>query len=229
MTCGSFWKIDGDHQERQVLLGVIDALERVRHDHVDAPAEQELRGVLLRPALADVALDAVFLVDAVGGREIEAAMLGLRAPVGLVADLVERLRGHPRARDRDERSRAHQAEGLAAVDAIFRHAVSFHRAPKRAAETKRISSNRYAGFSAAKSRARTRCPCPRIQQYRCSGKRQGRKSRGKPTATALSARPASLRRRRGPARFQVAADQRLGADDCLGPGRMPVLRLTRRP
>src|SRR5256885_9158930 len=61
-----------DHQERQVLLGVIDPLERVRHDHIDAPAEQQLRGILLRPALADVRVDAVLFIDAVRDREIEA-------------------------------------------------------------------------------------------------------------------------------------------------------------
>jgi hypothetical protein len=97
----------GDHQEGDALLGVIDALERVRHDHVNAPAEQKLRGVLLRAALTDVALDAVFLVDAVGGGEIEAAVLALGAPVGLVADLVERLRQNPRARHRHEGGAAH--------------------------------------------------------------------------------------------------------------------------
>jgi hypothetical protein len=73
--------------------------------------------------MSDVAFDPVLLVDAVGGGEIEAAMLGLRAPVGLVAHLVERLRRDAGAGYRHERyGAAHEAERLAAVDAIFRHA-----------------------------------------------------------------------------------------------------------
>ena len=91
-----------DTQERQVLLDVVEPLEGARHDHVDTAAEQHLRGVLLRTAHAQVAVDAVFLVDAIGNGEIEAAVLGLGAPVGLIADLVERLGMHARARNGDE-------------------------------------------------------------------------------------------------------------------------------
>ena len=157
----------GDDQERQALLRVIDALERVRHDHVDATAEQQLRGILLRPALADVAFDPVLLVDTVGGGEIEAAMLGLRAPVGLVADLVERLRRDARAGDRHERyGAAHEAERLAAVDTIFRHAhdrFPFTDTPLlRGPRPFGFPSNRYAAFQPLK-RGPDRLSCPRIQ------------------------------------------------------------------
>src|SRR3954451_3981300 len=64
----------------------------------------------------------MLFVDAVGHRKIEAAVLGLRAPVGLVADLVERLRRNARARHRNERGAAKKSKGLTAIDAVFRHA-----------------------------------------------------------------------------------------------------------
>ena len=59
--------------------------------------EQQLRRILLRPAHADVAFDAVAAINAGGDRLVEAAMLGLHAPVGLEGDTVERLRVGTRA------------------------------------------------------------------------------------------------------------------------------------
>ena len=59
--------------------------------------EQQLRRILLRPAHADVAFDAVAAIDAGGDGLVEAAMLGLRTPVVLKGDTVERLRVGTRA------------------------------------------------------------------------------------------------------------------------------------
>src|SRR5262249_10574087 len=55
-------------------------------------------------------------------REVEAAMLGFRPPVGLIADLVERLRVHARARNRDQGHRgsaAQKSKGATAINTIF--------------------------------------------------------------------------------------------------------------
>ena len=59
--------------------------------------EQQLRRILLRPAHADVAFDAVAAINAGGDGLVKAAMLGLRTPVGLKGDTVERLRVGTRA------------------------------------------------------------------------------------------------------------------------------------
>jgi hypothetical protein len=113
----------GNAQEGQVAFDVIDALERVGHDRVHAPSQEKLRGILLGTTHAHLAVDAVFLVDAVDGGEIEAAVLALGPPVGLIADLVERLRGDTRARHRHQRGggRAAHEQRLAAVDPVLRH------------------------------------------------------------------------------------------------------------
>ena len=83
-------------------------------------------------------------------------MLGLRAPVGLVAHLVERLRADARARDRP-RAAAAPPIRPSALRRSMRYFVmvmigSFHRdAPARAAETRRIPSNRHAVPAAAET------------------------------------------------------------------------------
>ncbi len=113
-----------DAVERQVLLGVVQGLEPARHDHVDPAAHKELRVVDLWPAHAQIAVDAVLFVEAGRDRLIEAAMLGLGAPVGLVAHLVQDL-GAGGATWKFDQYRACRSpgepQGSAAGQAISRH------------------------------------------------------------------------------------------------------------
>jgi hypothetical protein len=72
-----------DGEERRLLADVGELLEAVRHGHVDAAGEQHLADVEAGAARPEVELDAMGLVEAGGDRLVEAAMLGLRAPVGV--------------------------------------------------------------------------------------------------------------------------------------------------
>ena len=99
----------GDGEERRALAHVGEGLEAVRHDHVDAAGEQELADVEAGPALAQVALDAGLGVEAGGDRLVVAAMLGLGAPVGLEAHLVERLGARPAGERHQQRTGQRQA------------------------------------------------------------------------------------------------------------------------
>jgi hypothetical protein len=68
---------------------------------------EELQPVHLRPAHADRHVEVVFLVDPFGERLVEAAVLGLREPVGREHDAVGRLRVGERA----ERGGGERGEG----------------------------------------------------------------------------------------------------------------------
>ena len=82
----------GDDQGRDVLRDRVERLQRVgAHVEFD-PAGDQLQAVVhVRPARQDGDVEAVLLVGAVGHRLIEAAVLGLRHPVGGKSDLVELL------------------------------------------------------------------------------------------------------------------------------------------
>ena len=69
----------------------LNAAKPFELDDVDATGEQQRVEVDLRPALADLDLDAVLAIDAGRGRLEDAAGLGLRAPGRVVDELVERL------------------------------------------------------------------------------------------------------------------------------------------
>ena len=165
----------GDHQERQVLLGVIDALERVRHDHVDAPAEQELRGVLLRPAHAHVAVDAVLLVDAVGdardrsrhARPARASWSG-SSPCRASA----RTRARPAPRPARRRRPSGPAPCGGRCDISCHDHDPFPSAPQRAI-SQGIPSNRYA-VAAGLRKQRRGSVMPKDTALGCPGKRQAR-------------------------------------------------------
>ena len=67
-------------------------LQRVgAHEEVELADRQQDAVVHVRPARHDGHVEAVFAVGAVGERLVEAAMLGLRHPIGAEADLVELL------------------------------------------------------------------------------------------------------------------------------------------
>ena len=80
--------------------------------------EQQLRRILLRPAHADVAFDAVAAINAGGDGLVKAAMLGLRTPVGLKGDTVERLRVGHAGIGRDQGEHGAAGEQGAALDAV---------------------------------------------------------------------------------------------------------------
>ena len=83
----------GDDQGRDVLRDRVERLQRVgAHVEFD-PAGDQLQAVVhVRPARQDGDVEAVLPVGAVGHRLVEAAVLGLRHPVGGESDLVELLR-----------------------------------------------------------------------------------------------------------------------------------------
>ena len=85
------------------MLHEVECLETVGHRHVDTAGQQQLADVEAGPALAQVALDAGLAVQAGGDRLVEAAMLGLGAPVGAEAHLVERLRARRAIERRQQR------------------------------------------------------------------------------------------------------------------------------
>src|SRR6185437_6795682 len=82
----------GNGDERRLLTHVGDGLVAVRHDHVDAAGQQELADVEAGTARPQIAVDAVFAVDAGRYRLVVAAVLGLGTPVGVETETVKRLR-----------------------------------------------------------------------------------------------------------------------------------------
>ena len=87
-------KQGGDLDGRHILLDRVEALQRVGAQiEVDLADQQQHPVVGIRSARQDGHVEAVFAIGAVGERLIEAAMLGLRHPIGAEGDLVERLRG----------------------------------------------------------------------------------------------------------------------------------------
>ena len=187
------------------------------------PPSRSCEGFCCGPPMRMSHVDAVLLVDAVGDREIEAAVLGLRAPVGLVAHLVERLRGDARARHRDERGgAAHQAEGLAAVDAIFRvHGRILSPArPIGRLRPGAFQATDMPGFRAVKSRAGP-AVMPKDTAVPCSGKRQGRKAAENPQPRRFGA-SCVLTSPPRPGTLSGCGDSGRAAAIALAPGRMPV-------
>ena len=77
----------------RILRHRIEALQAIRtHEEVDLRREQQHPVVHLRAARHDGDVEAVFSIRAVGDCLIEAAVFGLRDPVGAERDLVELLR-----------------------------------------------------------------------------------------------------------------------------------------
>jgi hypothetical protein len=94
----------GDRDHRHVVGDRVERLQRVRgHEEIDLAGGQEDAVVGVGTAGNDGDVEAVFLVGAVGDRLEEAAMLGLRDPVGSERDLVEGLRAR-----RDQRRNKRQ-------------------------------------------------------------------------------------------------------------------------
>ena len=113
----------GDGEERRLHADVGELLEAVRHDHVDAARQQHLADVEAGPAGPELELDAARLVEAGGDRLVVAAMLGLRAPVGVERQPLEGLRAG-RARQRHQQRGGDHAQRGAAVEAEGGHRSS---------------------------------------------------------------------------------------------------------
>ena len=79
---------------------------------VDPPGGKQQTIVALRAALQDRHVKAVFAISTVGDGLIEAAVLGLGHPVGAKGDLVERLRGGGRARERETQTECRSSKGV---------------------------------------------------------------------------------------------------------------------
>ena len=103
----------GDGEERRAEAHIGEGLEAARHDHVDPAGEQELADVEAGAALAHLALDAGLAIEAGGDRLVVAAMLGLGAPVGLDAHLLERLGVRPAAQRHEQRAGEGETRGAA--------------------------------------------------------------------------------------------------------------------
>ena len=82
----------GEREGRDAFLDGVDRGGHAAHVELDLAADQQRAVGALRAALADGDVEAVLRVGAVGDGLVEAAMLGLRQPVGAVADLVLRER-----------------------------------------------------------------------------------------------------------------------------------------
>ena len=81
-----------NHEGRNVALDRIEGLERIgTQEEIDLADRQQDAVVDLRAARHDGDVEAVAAVGAVGQRLVEAAVLGLRDPVGGEGRLVERL------------------------------------------------------------------------------------------------------------------------------------------
>ena len=92
-TCGSFWNMAATATVRNVLLDRVERLQRVgAHEEVELADRQQQPVVHVRAARHDGDVEAVRPIGAVGERLVEAAVLGLRHPVGAEGHLVERLR-----------------------------------------------------------------------------------------------------------------------------------------
>jgi len=103
-----------ERHQRHGLLDGREHLQAVGHGDVDLVGGQELQSVDLRAAHPDRHVEAVLLVDAFGERLVEAAVLGLREPVGGEDDLVLGSRGERREHE------AQQAMGDATHRTPFR-------------------------------------------------------------------------------------------------------------
>ena len=77
---------------RDALLDGVDRAEHAAHVELDLAGDQQRPVGGLRAALADGDVEAVLRVGAVGDGLVEAAVLGLRQPVGAEGDLVLRQR-----------------------------------------------------------------------------------------------------------------------------------------
>ena len=94
-----------DHHHRDVVLDVVEGAEHAAaHVEVDRAGGEQLAVVDLRAARADRHIQAVFLVDPVGHRLIEAAMLGLGLPVRAEGHLVQGLRRASERREADRQT-----------------------------------------------------------------------------------------------------------------------------
>ena len=82
----------------------IEGLQRIgAHEEVELADRQQDPVVHVRPARHDGDLEAVLFEGAVGERLIEAAVLGLRHPIGAEPDLVQRLGlPHPKGRGKSQ-------------------------------------------------------------------------------------------------------------------------------
>jgi hypothetical protein len=83
----------GDRDQRHIVGDRVERLQRVRaHEEIELAGGQEDTVVGVGATGHDGDVKAVFLVGAVGDRLEEAAMFGLRHPVGSKRHLVEGLR-----------------------------------------------------------------------------------------------------------------------------------------
>ena len=95
----------GDRDQRHVVGDRVERLQRVRaHEEVELAGGQEDAVVGVGAAGNDGDVEAIFRVGAVGDRLEEAAMFGLRDPVGSKRHLVEGLRAR-RDQRRDKRQK----------------------------------------------------------------------------------------------------------------------------
>ena len=95
-----------DHHRGHAVLHVVEVVQQVAgHQEVDAAGRQQRPVVDLRAALLEGDIEAEGLVGAVGHRLVEAAVRGLRLPVGGEGHLV--LRQHGRGRECAQRGNEH--------------------------------------------------------------------------------------------------------------------------
>jgi hypothetical protein len=99
---------DGSDRDHRYVVGDrVERLQRVRgHEEIELAGGQQDAVVGVGASRHDGDVEAVFLVGAVSDRLEEAAMLGLRHPVGSERHLVEGLctRGQQRRSQRDKTS-----------------------------------------------------------------------------------------------------------------------------
>ena len=115
-TCGSFWKTaatvtTGTPPSRICII--CRSLEPITQSAW--PAAMHLHDVDLRAAHLDGHVQAVLLVDAGGHRLVEAAVLGLRVPVGHVGELLLRVGGAGGAAPSRRRRRTVRRGGVRSV------------------------------------------------------------------------------------------------------------------
>ena len=92
ITVGFFWNVAAIAVSGTPCSTAESDLQRVAHHDVELAGGEQLQAVDLRAAHPDRHVEAVLLVDALGQRLVEAAVLGLREPVGGEHDAVGRLR-----------------------------------------------------------------------------------------------------------------------------------------
>ena len=92
ITVGFFWNVAAIATTGTSCSMADMHLQRVGHRDVELAGGEQLQAVDLRAAHADLHVEAVLAVRAFGDRLVEAAVLGLREPVGGEHDLVRRLR-----------------------------------------------------------------------------------------------------------------------------------------